>query len=160
MRHLPSPCWVAVHFISQTSGLGFSGIRPQVCSLSQELRASLWKGAAPTVGFVNSCHEGRSRVGKQPVMCGHTVLTHGGAWNFEPLKRWASAHCLVASRSFVLALACPSCEWLTSLGREDSQNKAEGLGFLLGVASPLLTRGEKQITVVGRTSQLQVWATG
>lgn len=53
-------------------------------------------------------------------------------------------------------MACPSCEWLTSLGRENNQNKAAGLGFIQGVVSPSLTRRGQQITAEGHGEVAQV----
>lgn len=53
-------------------------------------------------------------------------------------------------------MTCPSCEWLTSLGRENNQNKADGLGFIQGVVSPSLTRRGQQITAEGQGEVAQV----
>lgn len=88
------------------------------------------------------------------------MLTRGGVWNFDLLEKaqevGGSAHCPAASRSFVRTVACPSCEWLTSLGRENNQNKADGLGFIQGVVSPSLTRRGQQITAEGHGEVAQV----
>jgi hypothetical protein len=53
-------------------------------------------------------------------------------------------------------VACPSCEWLTSLGRENRQNKTDGLSFIQGVVSPSLTRRGQQITAEGHGEVAQV----